>query len=387
MPDFAVILPAAGRSTRFGGSISKLLQPLGGRPVLAWTLARLRPARRCAPDRRGHCRIRCDPRLLRNSSKNRHWPSCKICPGGFCRADSVRLAAMACDAAIDWVAVHDAARPLVSQALIDRTFQAALAHGAAGGGIARSFDDQASRRPVARAGRANRSRATNLWAMQTPQAMRRQDLLDAFADCPIPLEQITDDVQLLELAGKTRLARRGRGAKSEDHHARSISRSPSRLFAASRLKSAGPTSIKPDRPNSHKPRRPDRPSRFPTLPADFPIAGPAGGLVMSNTRNARNAAASLMPAVPSGPRRQQQNRQANARRLVEHELGSDPCRRIRGSPTAPARYSISRTGSSLRWRPPFAPAESPTPAAARAAGMSAGSRTCRRPADIRRRPS
>jgi 2-C-methyl-D-erythritol 4-phosphate cytidylyltransferase len=38
--------------------------------------------------------------------------------------------------------------------------------------------------------------------MQTPQIMRRADLLDAFERCPIPLDQVTDDVQLLELQGK-----------------------------------------------------------------------------------------------------------------------------------------------------------------------------------------
>jgi 2-C-methyl-D-erythritol 4-phosphate cytidylyltransferase len=38
--------------------------------------------------------------------------------------------------------------------------------------------------------------------MQTPQIARRQDLLDAFASCPIALEQVTDDVQLLEMSGK-----------------------------------------------------------------------------------------------------------------------------------------------------------------------------------------
>jgi 2-C-methyl-D-erythritol 4-phosphate cytidylyltransferase len=37
--------------------------------------------------------------------------------------------------------------------------------------------------------------------MQTPQVMRRADLERAFAQCPIPLESVTDDVQLLELAG------------------------------------------------------------------------------------------------------------------------------------------------------------------------------------------
>jgi 2-C-methyl-D-erythritol 4-phosphate cytidylyltransferase len=37
--------------------------------------------------------------------------------------------------------------------------------------------------------------------MQTPQIMRRTALLDAMIHCPIPLEQVTDDVQLIELAG------------------------------------------------------------------------------------------------------------------------------------------------------------------------------------------
>ncbi len=32
--------------------------------------------------------------------------------------------------------------------------------------------------------------------------MRRRDLLQAYHSCRLPLDQITDDVQLLELAGK-----------------------------------------------------------------------------------------------------------------------------------------------------------------------------------------
>ena len=38
--------------------------------------------------------------------------------------------------------------------------------------------------------------------MQTPQIMRRTDLISAFDCCPIPLDQVTDDLQMLELAGK-----------------------------------------------------------------------------------------------------------------------------------------------------------------------------------------
>src|SRR3954454_15526730 len=38
MPDFAVILPAGGGSTRFGGARSKLLEPLAGVPVIGHSL-------------------------------------------------------------------------------------------------------------------------------------------------------------------------------------------------------------------------------------------------------------------------------------------------------------------------------------------------------------
>ena len=41
-----------------------------------------------------------------------------------------------------------------------------------------------------------------LWAVQTPQIGRRVDFLEAIEGCPIPLEEVTDDAQLLELAGK-----------------------------------------------------------------------------------------------------------------------------------------------------------------------------------------
>jgi len=41
-----------------------------------------------------------------------------------------------------------------------------------------------------------------LWAVQTPQIVKRVDFLEAMEKCPVPLEEVTDDAQLLELAGK-----------------------------------------------------------------------------------------------------------------------------------------------------------------------------------------
>jgi 2-C-methyl-D-erythritol 4-phosphate cytidylyltransferase len=200
MPQFAVIIPAAGQSTRFGASASKLFQPLAGRPVLAWALAAF--ANRA--DVHQIVVATTDPNAIHDcaaSLDKSALAKLKICPGGTCRADSVRVAALACDPSIDWLAVHDAARPLVSQAVIDRTFQAALKHAAAAAALPVHLTIKQAPSPLPAQVQHTIPRH-NLWAMQTPQAMRRKDLLDAFTACPIPLDQITDDVQLLELVNK-----------------------------------------------------------------------------------------------------------------------------------------------------------------------------------------
>jgi 2-C-methyl-D-erythritol 4-phosphate cytidylyltransferase len=193
-PRFAVILPAAGQSTRFGRD--KLQEKLNGHTVLELSmrafaqrddvsqivLATSKAAQSEAPGG-----ISSDPRI-------------KCCLGGSSRAQTVLNALRAVDETIVWVAVHDAARPLVSQDLINRTLEAALQHGAAVPAMPVHLTIKQASGPLP-------ARVTKtiprkeLWAMQTPQIARRAALLEAFERCPIPLEQITDDMQLLELAG------------------------------------------------------------------------------------------------------------------------------------------------------------------------------------------
>ena len=125
----------------------------------------------------------------------------KVCAGGECRAESVRNALKEAPTSAQWVAVHDAARPLVSQALIDRTFAAAIAHGAAVPALPVALTIKQATGPLPAKVQRTIPRH-ELWAMQTPQTMRRADLQAAFETCPLPLPEITDDAQLLELAGK-----------------------------------------------------------------------------------------------------------------------------------------------------------------------------------------
>lgn len=195
MPDFAVILPAAGISARFGADRDKLLEQLDGQSVIARSvhafLERRDVVQVIIPTRRPDLLA---PELPRD-------PRLNFCLGGTCRAESVRSGLERTNPEVEWIAVHDAARPLISQQLIDRTLAAAVEHGAAVPATAVALTiKQASGTLPARVIRTIARQ--ELWAMQTPQIMRKTDLEEAFTRCPIPLTEVTDDVQLVELIGK-----------------------------------------------------------------------------------------------------------------------------------------------------------------------------------------
>jgi 2-C-methyl-D-erythritol 4-phosphate cytidylyltransferase len=188
MATFAVILPAAGLSTRFGGPRGKLAEQLAGQTVLQRSIDAF--ARRS------------DVETILIATRDVSVTLDKVicCQGGTSRAQSVWNALKIVPRDIEWVAVHDAARPLVSQELIDRTFAAALERGAAVPAMPVALTIKQATGPLPAKVERTVPR-DQLWSMQTPQVMRRDALLDAFERCPIPLDQITDDVQLLELAG------------------------------------------------------------------------------------------------------------------------------------------------------------------------------------------
>jgi 2-C-methyl-D-erythritol 4-phosphate cytidylyltransferase len=188
MAAFAVILPAAGLSTRFGGPRSKLAERLGDTTVLERAID--------AFTRRSDV----ETVLIATRDVSVTLDKVICCRGGTSRAHSVRNALEMVPKEVEWVAVHDAARPLVSQDLIDRTFAAAVQHGAAVPALPVTLTIKQAAGPLPAKVERTIPR-DRLWAMQTPQVMRRQALLEAFERCPIPLEQVTDDVQLLELAG------------------------------------------------------------------------------------------------------------------------------------------------------------------------------------------
>ena len=195
MASFAVILPAAGKSSRFSDPyFKKPFAPLEGRSV--WLHAAEKFVNR--PDvRQTILVISPEDRqeFLEKSGGNAALLGIEVVDGGAERYDSVAAALARIKPDIDFVAIHDAARPCIAEPWIDRVFAAAEKTGAAllaapiAGTIKRVANDQIEA-TVPRAG---------LWEAQTPQVFGRQLLLDAYARRGS--EPVTDDAQLVERLG------------------------------------------------------------------------------------------------------------------------------------------------------------------------------------------
>jgi 2-C-methyl-D-erythritol 4-phosphate cytidylyltransferase len=196
MAKFAVILPAAGRSSRFrDASYKKPFAPLANKAI--WLHSAERFLSRddvvqtilviAAEDR---------PDFQFKFSANIAFMGVEVIDGGAERADSVEAALARVKPAADFVCVHDAARPCLTDAWIDEIFAAAEKSGAAifatpVAGTLKRVADHKIVETIAR---------DNLWEAQTPQVFRRELLLEAYAKRGgFPA---TDDAQLVERIGQ-----------------------------------------------------------------------------------------------------------------------------------------------------------------------------------------
>lgn len=200
MPRFAVILPAAGKSSRFRnsqeneGGAKKPFALLAGRAV--WLHAAERFASRADvvqilmvinPADREYA--------VANFGEDAARLKIEFVDGGAERYDSVVRALAVVRSDVDFVAVHDAARPCITSALIDAVFSAAVETGAAilatpVTGTLKRGSGQIIAETVPR---------DDLWEAQTPQVFRRELLAEAY--CRREERAATDDSQLVEWIG------------------------------------------------------------------------------------------------------------------------------------------------------------------------------------------
>ena len=198
MPTFAVILPAAGQSSRFGAGEKKPFLALDGTAI--WRRSAELFCRR--PDVRRVCVVVSPDDL--EAFRLRFDDICStmgvtIVLGGAERFASVANALDSIPDTVDFVAVHDAVRPLVSPKLIDEVFAAAVECGAAM--LAVPVADTLKRVDAQTLHIAETVPRAGLWAAQTPQVFRRDWLVEAYAKRGEIGTPITDDAQLVEALG------------------------------------------------------------------------------------------------------------------------------------------------------------------------------------------
>ena len=196
MAKFAVILPAAGRSRRFRDKhYKKPFAPLANRAL--WLHSAERFINRddvvqvilvISPEDRKDFDFK--------FASNGAILGINVVEGGAERADSIEAALGRVKPEADYICVHDAARPCLADAWIDKIFDVVQQSGAAifAVPVAGTLKRVGAARKIAE----TVSRET-LWEAQPPQGVRGQLLLDAYARREG--FSATDDAQLVERLG------------------------------------------------------------------------------------------------------------------------------------------------------------------------------------------
>jgi len=192
----AAIVPGAGKGKRLKSSIEKPYIKLAGRPILAHTLIKLS---RNASIREiivavTKDKIGCARKIIDRYGINKTI----IVPGGRERRDSVYNALKAVSRNVDYILIHDAIRPFVTDSLIASLLRAASRFGASVASVPvkptlKIANDKGFIRAT--------PRRRDYWEAQTPQVFKRDLIEKAYKNAIKKNIQATDDSTLVELLG------------------------------------------------------------------------------------------------------------------------------------------------------------------------------------------
>jgi 2-C-methyl-D-erythritol 4-phosphate cytidylyltransferase len=195
--NIVAIIVAAGWGKRMGG-VDKIFAPLAGRPLLTWVL-----------DTFNRCKL-IDQIIVVLSEENlkqgerlvleRDWSKVSdVCLGGEERQRSVANG-LKLIKDCSWVVIHDGARPLVTEVMIENGLKAAEESGAAVAAVPVTDTIKLADDNGFVLGTPPRNR---LWAVQTPQVFRFDIITEAHNKAE---GMVTDDAALVErLEYKTKL--------------------------------------------------------------------------------------------------------------------------------------------------------------------------------------
>jgi 2-C-methyl-D-erythritol 4-phosphate cytidylyltransferase len=192
------LIPAAGRSVRFGGTTLKQYAHLSGTPVIAHSISAVS---------RHHSVVSVTVALAPDDGIFEQlirpdFPAVKTVPGGDTRAQTVMNGLdfiLQNHPASDWVLVHDAARPCLSSECLDRLVSKGL-ESASGAILAMPVND--TLKVSGQDGGIDRTvDRSPYWAAQTPQLFKVADLANNLAAALAAGEAPTDDAAAMERAG------------------------------------------------------------------------------------------------------------------------------------------------------------------------------------------
>jgi 2-C-methyl-D-erythritol 4-phosphate cytidylyltransferase len=209
------VIAAAGSGERLGAGGPKAFVPLAGRPMVEWSIEAFSAAGVAAI-------VVAVPPEVAGESSSRQPDASRVGPaddsttyvvGGTTRTESVSNALQAVETEL--VAIHDAARPLVTPELIEGVVATLAADSEAAGAIAAAPATDTIKRTARRVLTSGVNRPLNpalgvegtldreeLWAAQTPQVFRVDALRAALAAAGgEELVAATDEAMLVEAAG------------------------------------------------------------------------------------------------------------------------------------------------------------------------------------------
>ncbi len=197
MSKFCVIIPAAGRSERFGNEEKKTFAKLDGRPVFLRSVELFihredvcQTILAVAPEDMGT--------MKQQYGANLGFLDVQLVEGGPRRFETVAAALNAVSPKAAFVAIHDAARPCVAFDRIDALFAEVEKSGAAilacplTGTIKRVSRAMVIDETVSRSA---------LYEAQTPQVFRKDVIVNAYAKLGEGGDDVTDDAQVVERSG------------------------------------------------------------------------------------------------------------------------------------------------------------------------------------------
>ena len=197
MHSVGIVIPAAGQSTRMGRSINKQFLNLLGKPILYHTIKSFIDWGKAAeivvvlnPDefKKFEEKIRpffsdCDQKI-------------KLCTGGESRKESVYRGIKFLSEALEYVIIHDGARPLLTEELIELSYQSVQKYDAVSCGVKvkdtiKIVENSFSKKTLNR---------DSLRAVQTPQAFKTELIISAHQNYKD--DKALDDASLVEELGE-----------------------------------------------------------------------------------------------------------------------------------------------------------------------------------------